>query len=395
MLVTLVIILLLIWAAVVWSIYSNFLVFYSNFSESENYHRAYYTSISALERWELVVKQRSPWYVWSGWFILWIWTWSTYNSDWWSDNDLTWFSYLWDNPSISTVFWTVESKTNRIPAISGWNVEWMLSTWDSVNYNMMDYEDAENFLLYIDNSGGKPYEKVDCDNDWDDNYCNQSTPGRITWEIRLPKLLRERGFGNLNISRALVWQDKWSNVPKDDPIVDWQIRWNYNDNGTVPFTVFSTSKTNTGGRTDAVDYNRDSVFREKYINENLIFSFKSNKQPIDSVTDQLPSLTVVSQKADNISKKKFDDIFKNDTNFSNVKLRFSLLNLLKAYTGAGLNEPHVYPFLEYYVDFNGSEVPDRYYTITAEWNYGDYQVNTIIQKPTTKETILWSFTSIF
>ena len=177
MLVTLVIILLLIWAAVVWSIYSNFLVFYSNFSESENYHRAYYTSISALERWELVVKQRSPWYVWSGWFILWTWTGSINNYGWWSDNNLTWFSYLWDNPSISTVFWTVESKTNRIPAISGWNVEWMLSTWDSVNYNMMDYEDAENFLLYIDESKDNPYKKVDCDNAWEDYDCEQSRPG--------------------------------------------------------------------------------------------------------------------------------------------------------------------------------------------------------------------------
>ena len=54
MLAILIIILVLLWAAVVWSIYSNFLVFYSNFSESENYHRAYYASISALERWELV-----------------------------------------------------------------------------------------------------------------------------------------------------------------------------------------------------------------------------------------------------------------------------------------------------------------------------------------------------
>ena len=398
MLVTLVIILLLIWAAVVWSIYSNFLVFYSNFSESENYHRAYYTSISALERWELVVKQRSPWYVWSGWFILWTWMGSIYNSNWWSDNDLTWFSYLWDNPSISTVFWTVESKTNRIPAISGWNVEWMLSTWDSVNYNMMDYEDAENFLLYIDNSDGKPYEKVDCDNDWDDNYCNQSTPDKITWKIRLPKLLQERGFGDLNKDKALVWQDKWSNVPKDDPIVDWQIRWNYTDNGgtIVPFTVFSTSKTNSEGRTDAVDYNRDSVFRESDINDPLSFEFWTyGYKPFSSRGSHLSWLTVVSQKADEISKKKFTDIFKIDPNFSKVKLRFSLLNLLKGYSGASLNESHVYPFLEYYVDFNGSEVPDRYYTITAEWNYGDYQVNTIIQKPTTKETILWSFTSIF
>lgn len=398
MLVTLVIILLLIWAAVVWSIYSNFLVFYSNFSESENYHRAYYTSISALERWELVVKQHSPWYVWSGGFKMWTWMGSKNNQNWWSDNDLTWFSYLWDNPSISTVFWTVESKTNRIPTISGWNVEWMLSTWDSVNYNMMDYEDAENFLLYIDNSDGKPYEKVDCDNDWDDNYCNQSTPDKITWKIRLPKLLEEEWFGTLDESKALIWQDRWTNIPKDDPIVDWQIRWNYTDSNTVPFTVFSTSNINSEGK-NTVNYHSDSVFRESDINNGLSFSFWEKYSPFNSSSprgNKLSWLTVVSQKANNISGQKIGYILKNNNGkFSNVQLRFSLLNLLKGTTGSNNNESHIYPFLEYYVDFNGNEVPDRYYTITAEWNYADFQVNTIVKKPTTKETILWSFTSIF
>ena len=402
MLVTLVIILLLIWAAVVWSIYSNFLVFYSNFSESENYHRAYYTSISALERWELVVKQRSPWYVWSGWFKMWTWMGSTNNPNWWSDSGLTWFSYLWDNPEISTVFWTVESKTNRIPAISGWNVEWMLSTWDSVNYNMMDYENAENFLLYIDKSEGDPYKKVECSNGGVNNDdCGASNPDKITWVIRLPELLKEKWFGNLDINKALIWQDEWTNIPKDDPIVDWQIRWNYTDESpnTVPFTVFSTSNINSGGR-NTVDTNRDSVFRESDINNGLSFNFWDKKfSPFNSPSSRgskLNWLTVVSQKANYISGQGIGYILNGNGSFSNVQLRFSLLNLLKGTTGDA-NDPksHIYPFLEYYVDFDGNEVPDRYYTITAEWNYADFQVNTIVKKPTTKETILWSFTSIF
>jgi hypothetical protein len=35
----------------------------------------------------------------------------------------------------------------------------MLSADDSNNYNMMDYEDAEIFLLYYDNSNGNPYDR--------------------------------------------------------------------------------------------------------------------------------------------------------------------------------------------------------------------------------------------
>jgi hypothetical protein len=171
----------------------------------------------------------------------------------------------------------------------------------------------------------------------------------------------------LDESKALIWQDRWTNIPKDDPIVDWQIRWNYTDENlnTVPFTVFSTSNINSGGK-NTVDTNRDSVFRESDINKWLSFKFWSSKTPFNRGY-LISWLTVVSQKANDISNNKFEDIFNNNNGkFSNVQLRFSLLNLLKGTTGdANDPESHIYPFLEYYVDFDGNEVPDRYYTITA------------------------------
>jgi hypothetical protein len=45
---------------VVGALYSGFLTFYNNFSETENYNKAYYAAIAALERSELVVKQHEP-----------------------------------------------------------------------------------------------------------------------------------------------------------------------------------------------------------------------------------------------------------------------------------------------------------------------------------------------
>lgn len=376
MLLTLIIILILIWAAVIWSIYSNFLVFHSNFSESENYHKAYYASISALERWELVTKQRSPWYVWSGWFIMWKWEWGNpINNDWWADKSLSGFSYLWYNDDVSSVFWTINSRTTRIPSISWWDVERMLSTGDAPNYNMMWYENSEVFLLYYDNSEGNPYVAWSID---------QSKPEAISWIIRLPKLLYDTWSPNiLDTQNSSVWGE-WQ-LAKDDAIVDWQIRWKY---GNEPFTIYSTQKENFN---KTVNLLFDSIFRESDINNTLKFSFDYNNDPIN---DQRlhwdhAKITVISNYANIISWFTFKNIFTN--NLSNkVSLRFSLVNLLRtSITG------HIYPFLEYYADFWGNRVSDKYYTIDAEWNFKDYQVNTIIQKPTIKESVLSNFTSIF
>ena len=376
MLITIVVILLLIWAAVVGSIYSNFLVFYNNFSESENYHKAYYAAISALERGELVTKQRSPWYKWEWW---------RKTDDIWSMSDAkpTDFSYLSENES--TVHRTINSRTNRIPTEWNWDVEYQLryfkekgSNENSENYNMMDYEDAQIFLLYYDKAEGNPYNKVDCP-----TGCDKSKPSQIEWEIRLPKKLRS-AYGDLDTSTSLV-----AGAHKNDEIVDRQIKWNY----WTPFTIFSTESFSSLYNENEAD----SVFRENDINGPLYFSFSTTHNPKadDKFKPKDGRLTVVGNSE--ISNKNFSNIFRNS---NNVQLKFSLLNLLKwlnsEYNSSNWwdSSRYIYPFLEYYVNF-WTEVSDRYFTIDAEWYYGGYKVEKRIWKPTVKESVLSNFTSIF
>jgi hypothetical protein len=45
------------------------------------------------------------------------------------------------------------------------------------------------------------------------------------------------------------------------------------------------------------------------------------------------------------------------------QLRLSLLNILKDATKPNQK---IYPFLEYYIDFGGSNVSDKYFTINGE-----------------------------
>ena len=384
MLITLVIILILIWAAVVWSIYSNFLVFYSNFWESENYHRAYYASVSALERWELVVKQRKPWYEWSGGFIRWTWTWSI--TDWWSYRALSWFSYLWDRQDETTVFRTIKSRTTRIPSKWNGNVEDMLAYKNSShpeknsdNYNMMDYENAEIFLLSNDKLEDNPYTGGTVEN---------AGVNVISWEIRLPALLTGSFWPLDGIYKSLIWIS--NALPPNDAIVDRQIRWEFEG---FPFTLYSTPSIRFPPPN--VNTNQDSVFRESDINAGLVFNFWEKPSPLErSRNEGFP--TIISQNESWIRETMSTDggygaIFNNDSLVKNPQLRFSLLNLVEWYDASTW---HIYPFLEYYADF-WTEVPDKYFTINAEWSFKDYQVNTIVQKPTTKESILWNFTSIF
>ena len=371
------VILLLIWAAVVGSIYSNFLVFYSNFSESTNYHKAYYAAISALERAELVTKQRAPWYEWNGWRKH---DWRNGNTN--SDNLINNFSYLSND---SSVFRDINSRTTRIPTEWEWDVEFLLKADDSSGYNMMDYENAQIFLLYYDEWWWNAYKKTSCtDNDWTRNNhnCKKSNTNKIEWYIRLPKKLYSTDWGfnfwNLDTSKSLVEGYAYSN--KDDVIVDWQIRWKYSNE---PFTIYSSQN-------DANSL--DSSIRESDINDTLHFIFYDKKSPIYKTNGQLKKgnnitkLTVVGKKSTNIEDNAFNRTF-NNNNSSLLQLRFSLLNLLKTNT-------QLYPFLEYYADF-GNTVSDKYYTINTEWYYGGYKVNKKVLKPTVKESVLSSFTSIF
>jgi hypothetical protein len=104
--------------------------------------------------------------------------------------DGTGFSYLSkDNMTPSSVFREINSRTNRIPAVGNGNVDKLLATDDSPDYNMMDYENAEIFLLYYDKLFDGPYVKKDCSNDYD---CKKTTPNTILGRIRLPQRIYQR-----------------------------------------------------------------------------------------------------------------------------------------------------------------------------------------------------------
>ena len=382
MLLTLVIILVLIGSAVVWSIYSNFLVFYENFTETENYHRAQYASTAAVERAELVIKQREPWYVWSWWWIL-----GELSFTWDSPSDqlISGFSYLSNDntENKSSVFRKINSRTDRIPSEWNGNVDRLLSTDDSLNYNMMDYENAEVFLLYYDNLSGNPYEKRDCSNSL---HCIKANITKITGRIRLPQLIYKK-FWALDVSRSL--SQEWWYV--DDALVDWQLRWNFYTWGQlIPFTLFATQSAAWGTAT-----NKDSAIRESNLNNWewtwLELEFYQRRDPRKHSEAALP--TMVSQSSEEIinmvDDNQFNEFFTNN-HFSNLQLRLSLLNLVLWQWRLAKR----YPFLEYYVDF-GNTVSDKYFTIQTEWNFWDYKIDTVLYKPTITESILRSFTTIF
>ena len=371
MLLVIVIVLLLIGSAVVGSIYSGFLVFYNNFSEVENYNKAYYAAVWALERAELVVKQRWAWFEWSGWWIESVWTGMLANG--WSDWPIDSFSYLSSTDSQkSSLFWTITSRTSRIPKEWEWDVDWTLLSWDA-DYNVMGYEYAENFLLYYDNGGGwSPYSS---------NFLYTKSPvSSITWVIRLPEKLKS-AFWKLDDkddNTKLFWR------VANDAIVDWQLRGNYQNK---PFTIYATQDIHQQWTKYVID-KKDSAIRESDINNDAALSFSTKKTPLSrySTTAEFTIISPLEAEIKNSTSRWFQSIFNGD-DFKNLKLRLALLNLLKT-------KIWIYPYLEYYMQFS-EPISDKYFTINAEWKYGDYQVNLVVKKPTFKESILWSFTVVF
>lgn len=85
--------------------------------------------------------------------------------------------------------------------------------------------------------------------------------------------------------------------------------------------------------------------------------------------------------------QKFQQILQS-SNVQDLVFRFSLLNLLYAQTN------QIYPYLEYQWNFP-QEVSDRFYYLNITGKYKDYLVKMLVKKPTSKASILGSFTVIF
>jgi hypothetical protein len=111
----------------------------------------------------------------------------------------------------------------------------MLVTGDALNYNMLDYTNAENFTFEVDPGTGSPYES---------ESLLVSAVRSFKGVIRLPQLLKGGyGFGNLD---ATSTNDIGKDGVYDDAIVDWGFRGRYRITGDiasfsfVPFQVMPT-----------------------------------------------------------------------------------------------------------------------------------------------------------
>ena len=379
MVVAILIILLIVGVALVGALYSSFLVFYGTFSDTVEYNKAYYAAVSSLERASLVLRYRSPGYEGS---------WGRLGNDVKVeahpvDLRMSGFSFFSSESPENGILWEISSRTTTIPKEWEGNVEWMLATGDSFNFNMLDYVNAENITLQKDALDGHPYHSGTLVNVFD--WANWTISGTI----RLPKALRDGyGFGKLQDGKDGIPEviDIGQDGISDDAVVDWSFRGTYL---TSPFQVMPTTAVQYYGDRAVID-NKDSLLRESRINNSHLIplTFGGTRSPF--AWSKLEELTVISAEENTIASMTFSELMKNT---SETIFRISLLNLLYA------TSANIYPYLEYQFSFFDSlwpkEVSDRFYTITAIGQYGNYEVKLLVKKPTIRESILWSFTVIF
>lgn len=356
-------------AAVIGVLSSGFLEFYNTFGEIENYHKAYYSSISALERAELVLKYRSPGFEGSGGRN----NKTKYTRGPQSDYQQK-FGYYKDMDDGGNS-WEIRSKTKQIPKNGEGNVNWMfLSGDDSLNYNVLDYMTTETFSFSLDNTTGTEAYKTTPN-------IKKSSLTNFTGTIRLPAFLKDK-LGNLLNTNTTThpFADIGNDEIYNDVMINREIDGKYENES---FTIYPTVSINYN---DKKINNEDSTIREDVINGGNTLTFGNNKNPIRPHANN-EILTILSNQEDHIKEKTFKQIFQ-DANATGMLFKIALLNLLHT------DKKQVYPYLEYQFSFD-KDIADRYYTIEAKGKYKDYESKILVKKPTNKDSILGSFTVIF
>lgn len=356
-------VLLFVVAGILASVYSFFFPFMQNLGTVTSYHNAYYGAISSVERAELALKYRSPWFIGSGWYS---WTGkfgplSDYTPEILSGQD----QWLW---------WAISSRTQSIPWIGYGNTDPMLATGDSSGYNQLWYTNLESFLLSYD----------------DMNYATgyytwiqkivylQADPYSyvpITWTFRLPPIVYGK-LGDLSY-------DSDGDGKANDIGVSWSLEWFHNG---VGFKIFpSTSMSDTW----VVYTNFDNAIRESMLNSPNLIKFQNSKTPLNIPNNWSSILhhNVVSSDAAAIDATWFSSILSSNE-FTWLRLSFWAVNLFRTAKDA------IYPYLEYQFTFP-QPIADRYYMIQWYGVVGEYKVQILLKKPTVQWTVGGDFTVIF
>ncbi len=350
------------------SVYSVFFPFMQNLWTVTQYQAAYYGAVSAVERAELGLRYRSPWFVWSGWF-LWITGYgpiSDYTPDFFSGIQ-QWF------------WWTIDSRTISIPRSGMGNTDSMLSDSTSKDYNQIWYINLETFLLSYDATSSSDFYTS-----WTTDLVSFSGD-EITGVFRLPpKIFTGFWWSPLAfLCDSYLWNcDPDGDGIYNDTAVSWSMEWLYKGNG---FKIFPTIAVFYYSGMQ-VDESNDTVIRESVINTTGKIDF-IKFTPIPPNGWGLHKHTVVGADASTIESLLFQQIF-TSSDFSGLRLSFGAANLFRTFTGA------IYPYLEYQFTFP-QPIADRFYTIEGHGRVGEYDVQIVLKKPTVQGTVGGDFTVIF
>lgn len=369
--------------AILGALASWFFEFHENFGEIVDYNKAYYSAIAWLERAELVLKYRQPWFQWTGGRLN-----ETGITEGPQKDYLQKFGYYsgMENGGSS---WKITSRTTRIPQKWAWNIDWMFLSWDALDYNALKYIDRETFIFDVDNTSGVYAYNIDSSN----SHLPYTTGLSFSWVIRLPAALSD-ALGWLKDSCEDGTGASLGTNPTlcNDAIVSRELDWKSSScashsngiNESTSFTIFPKVSIRYGDGKNPIILDDDSAIREDKINSWNIMIFGKNFNPYDHSQDYWHH-TMISPCEQNLSGFNFSVLFGDS---QDLHFKLSLLNLLYS------KKNQIYPYLEYYFAFS-NDISDRFFTIEVRGKFKNYESKILVKKPTSKESILGSFTVIF
>jgi len=382
MLIAFVFVLLIIWLGILASLYSIFIPFFHDLWNITAFNTAYYWAIWASERGLLITKYQKPWFIgsWGRDGAHTIGPQSDYK------NNTLWRLEQEANKTTRTI----SSRTKQIPNTWNGNIEYLLAGTGSENFNSLNYNRLENFILSIDTTSLP-----------EAFYTGDSNTIIYTWieitaQLRLPQKIVSK-FNNSNL--ALLCDE--TNRPIDcdpdkdnlhnDTIVSRTLQW---INSQTNFKILPRTKVIYNTKPAKINDWRDTNIRESDINyiqnslwSNLLeLSSPHNFNPLTTRTPYLISWhNMISQKNNQLKNTNFTSLISTS---NNVKLQLWLINLLQSRSWL------VYPFLEYKIK-SDQNISDIFYTIDWNSRVNEYDVHIIIKKPTSNINIAGNFTIIF
>lgn len=176
-------------AGIMTSLYSSFIPFLRSFSGIEDYYASYYGAVSSIERALLVSKTKEPGFVWS-------WGWignENFGSK--SDTVLSGLSKL--NDQNNGTLRVITSRSDNIPNNNWGDVNYLLASTGSIDYNAIDNKEMAVIYLEVDNSESAQYYDESSDSNYN-LWSNSSLDASYRDPEKIAKVLNDDEWSESN-----------------------------------------------------------------------------------------------------------------------------------------------------------------------------------------------------